>query len=156
MISQKVALGPFRAASGTKILCSTSPTPKFMMPRQQRTLASIAATAISTGEQDSAVLHRSLKTPPMLVVSARERHLTFSDGHEILDSTCGAAVACLGSHNERVKKAMIEQIDKFSYCNSMFFGHPIGEQLCAELIRGTEGAMAKAYIMCSGEYLMPT
>ncbi|CAG9989338.1 unnamed protein product [Clonostachys byssicola] len=154
MIARKVALGPFRATSGTKISHSISLSPTFMMPHQQRTFASIAATARSTAEQDSAVLHRSLKTSPMMVVSARERHLTFSDGHEILDSTCGAAVACIGSHNDRVKKAMIEQIDKFSYCNSMFFGHPIGEQLCAELIRGTEGAMAKAYIMCSGSEAM--
>ncbi|VUC30121.1 unnamed protein product [Clonostachys rosea] len=154
MLAQRVGLGPFRAVSSSKMLSPTQFNVRFKMPLQHRTLASIAAAAGSTGERDSAVLHRSLKTPPMLVVSARERYLTFSDGHEILDSTCGAAVACIGSHNERVKKAMIEQIDKFSYCNSMFFGHPIGEELCAELIRGTDGAMAKAYIMCSGSEAM--
>ncbi|OHF00640.1 aminotransferase class-III [Colletotrichum orchidophilum] len=102
----------------------------------------------------SAVLHRSLKSAPPHVVSANGKYLTFSNGQTILDSTCGAAVACIGSNNERVKKAMVEQIDKFAYCNSMFFGHEIGEELANELIAGTDGAMSKAYIMCSGSEAM--
>lgn len=100
----------------------------------------------------SAVLQRSLKTPPRQVTSADERHITFSDGVRILDSTCGAAVACIGYNDKRVKQAMVDQIDKFAYANSMFFGHPIGELLASELIQGTEGVMSKAYIMCSGKY----
>jgi adenosylmethionine-8-amino-7-oxononanoate aminotransferase len=31
------------------------------------------------------------------------------------DTTCGAAVACLGHKNERVKAATMAQMDKFSY-----------------------------------------
>lgn len=50
---------------------------------------------------------------------------------------------------------MVEQIDKFAYCNSMFFGHEIGEKLADELIDGTGGAMSKAYIMCSGMLSAP-
>lgn len=99
----------------------------------------------------SAVLHRSLKSAPPEVVSANGHYITFSDGHSILDTTCGAGVACIGYNNKRVRDAMIEQIDKFSYCNSMFFGHPIGEKLATELIHGTGGVMSKAYIMSSGE-----
>ncbi|OHW89588.1 aminotransferase class-III [Colletotrichum incanum] len=102
----------------------------------------------------SAVLHRSLKGAPPHVISASGKYLTFSDGRTILDTTCGAAVACIGSNNERVKKAMVKQIDRFAYCNSMFFGHEIGEQLATELIQGTEGAMSKAYFMCSGSEAM--
>ncbi|KAJ0382379.1 hypothetical protein COL922a_012699 [Colletotrichum nupharicola] len=102
----------------------------------------------------SAVLHRSLKAAPPQVVSANGKYLTFSNGQTILDTTCGAAVACIGSNNERVKKAMIAQLDKFAYCNSMFFGHPIGEELADELIRGTDDLMSKAYIMCSGSEAM--
>ncbi|WQF89240.1 Putative aminotransferase class-III, pyridoxal phosphate-dependent transferase, major [Colletotrichum destructivum] len=102
----------------------------------------------------SAVLHRSLKKAPPQVVSANGKYLTFADGRTILDTTCGAAVACIGSNNERVKRAMVEQIDKFSYCNSMFFGHEVGEQLATMLIQGTGGAMSKAYFMCSGSEAM--
>lgn len=88
----------------------------------------------------------------MQVVSANNKHLTFSNGHTIMDTTCGAAVACIGYGNKRVKDAMVAQIDKFAYCNSMFYGHPIGEELATELIRGTDGVMSKAYIMCSGMF----
>ncbi|KAH7140310.1 aminotransferase class-III [Dactylonectria estremocensis] len=102
----------------------------------------------------SAVLHRTLKAAPMQVVSANNKHLTFSNGHTIMDTTCGAAVACIGYGNKRVKDAMVAQIDKFAYCNSMFYGHPIGEELATELIRGTDGVMSKAYIMCSGSEAM--
>lgn len=106
-----------------------------------------------TSDIPSAVLHRSLKSPPLQVVFAKDKQLTFSNGQKIIDTTCGAAVSCIGYNNKRVRNAMIEQIDKFSYCNSMFFGHPVGEALASELISGTDGVMAKAYIMCSGTQL---
>lgn len=98
----------------------------------------------------SAVLHRSIKANPMQVVAAKGTRMRFSNGHEMEDTTCGASVACLGHGNERVRQAMIDQMDKFYYCNSMFFGHQVGEDLADELVNGTGGAMAKAYIMSSG------
>jgi hypothetical protein len=103
-------------------------------------------------QSTSAVLHRTLHTAPPQMVSADEKHIKFSNGHSILDSTCGAGVACIGYTNKRVRQAMIEQIDNFSYCNSMFFGHPIGEELASELVQGTGGSMSKAFVVCSGEY----
>lgn len=124
-----------------------------------RTSASAATSpAPSTedsSEPQSAVLHRTLKSAPRQVISGDGKYLTFSDGHKILDSTCGAAVACIGYNNQRVKKAMVNQMDKFTYANSMFFGHPIGEELAAELVNGTRGVMSKAYIMCSGKVVVP-
>lgn len=106
---------------------------------------------VSTG---SAMIHRSLKEPPPQLVSAEGTTIRFSNGHEVQDTSCGAAVACIGYKNERVKKAMVEQMDKFSYCNTFFYGHPIGEALATELINGTEGLMSKAYISCSGSEAM--
>ncbi|KAH7171503.1 pyridoxal phosphate-dependent transferase [Dactylonectria macrodidyma] len=75
-------------------------------------------------------------------------------GRTILDTTCGAAVVCIGYDNLRVKQAMVDQIDKFSYCNSMFFSHPVGEALTAKLVGGTGGVMLRAYIMPSGSEAM--
>lgn len=117
--------------------------------------ASSAAAAVRTNDAPapatrSAVLHRNIKVTPMQVVEAKGTRMRFDNGHEMEDTTCGAAVACLGHGNARVRQAMIDQIDKFSYCNSMFFGHQVGEDLATELINGTGGAMAKAYIMSSG------
>ncbi len=78
--------------------------------------------------------------------------MTFSNGHTINDTTCGAGVACIGYDNKRVRRAMIRQIEEFSYCNSMFFSHPVGEALATELVNGTNGEMTKAYIMSSGTF----
>lgn len=77
-----------------------------------------------------------------------------SDGSKFLDSTCGAAVACIGHGNERVKQAMMRQLDQFAYCNSFFFTHEVGEQLAQELVDGTGHVMSKAYIVNSGSEAM--
>ncbi len=118
-------------------------------------VVSTAAAAIPAQDKSSlvaksAVLHRSIKVPPLQVVEAKGNRMRFSNGHEVEDTTCGASVACLGHGNERVRQAMIDQMENFYYCNSMFFGHQVGEDLATELINGTGGAMAKAYIMSSG------
>ena len=105
----------------------------------------------NSNHASSAVIHRSLNQEPPLIVSANDKSLALSNGHTVLDTSCGAGVACLGYNNRRVRDAMVAQIDKFCYCNSMFFGHRAEEELAAELIGGTGGAMSKAYFMCSGK-----
>ena len=121
--------------------------------------AAAISTSSATSELEiptgfSAVLHPVLKPPPLQVVAAKGNKVRFSNGQEIEDTTSGAAVACIGYDSERVKNAMIRQIDKFSYSNSMFYGHPIGEELATELVTSTKGEMSTAYIMCSGKSLM--
>lgn len=145
-------------SSGLPLRLHTTPSSLWQQktaPLMGRTLASAAASpALSTENSTntpSAVLHRTLKSAPRQVVAGDGHYLIFSDGHKMLDSTCGAAVACIGYNNQRVKKAMVDQIDKFAYANSMFFGHPVGEALAAELVNSTGGVMSKAYVMCSGE-----
>ncbi|KAI1262502.1 pyridoxal phosphate-dependent transferase [Xylariaceae sp. FL1019] len=98
----------------------------------------------------SAHLLPTLKPAPPYVVAAKGSTVTLSNGKTIEDTTCGAAVACIGYDNERVQTAMIKQICDFSYSNSLLYGHQIGEELAAELIRGTNGAMSKVYLMSSG------
>lgn len=49
----------------------------------------------------SSVLHRSLHHKPLRVVSAQANYLYLNNGQKIFDATGGAAVACLGSGNER-------------------------------------------------------
>jgi 4-aminobutyrate aminotransferase-like enzyme len=116
------------------------------------TIPDIDKAPLGFATESSAVLHRTLKSSPLQVVAANGTNVRFSNGQTMEDTTCGAGVACIGYNNERVKNAMVEQIDKFAYCNSMFFGTPIGEQLAANLIEGTNWEMSKAYIMCSGVF----
>lgn len=158
MLSRRANLRAFTRAHVGAIGNITSPSFFAGTEYIARTFASTAKAEASaephTGNVRSHVLHRTLKSPPLQVVSANDKHITFANGHQMMDTTGGAAVACIGYNNKRVKQAMIEQIDKFAYVNSMFFGHPIGEALAAELIDGTEGAMSKAYIVCSGSEAM--
>ena len=67
----------------------------------------------------SAVIHRSLKAAPLQVAKTEGNVVTFSNGQSIRDTTCGAAVACIGFPNERVKAAMVAQMDKFSCENRL-------------------------------------
>jgi adenosylmethionine-8-amino-7-oxononanoate aminotransferase len=98
----------------------------------------------------SHVLHRSLHHRPHTVVATEGLYLTLSTGQRILDATGGPAVSCLGHNNPRVKAAIAKQQDEVSYCNSLFFGTRVSEELADELIRGTEGNMAKCFIVSSG------
>ena len=98
----------------------------------------------------SALLHRSIKEKPRTVTSAQGNYLTLDNGERILDATGGAAVACLGHGNQRVKEAIAAQMDEVSYCHSMFFGSRSGEGLARHLIDSTKGRMAKAFIVSSG------
>lgn len=114
----------------------------------------MTSTTPNSTSPHSAVLHRSLKSSPLTVTSAHKHTLNFSDGSSMLDSTCGAAVSCIGYGSTRVRDAMMAQLDKFAYVNSMFFSTPIYEELAAEIISGTEGKMARALIMGSGSEAM--
>ena len=111
---------------------------------------STSSTSRNHASGPGGVLHPTLKPLPLHVVAAEGTILKFSDGKTIEDTTGGAAVACIGYHNERVKAAIVKQWDKFAYSNSMFYGHAIGEELAAELLRGTNQEMSKVYLMCSG------
>ena len=104
--------------------------------------------------RNSNVLHRSLHEQPKKVVDASGMYLILEDGQKILDATGGAAVACLGHHHPLVRKAVAAQMDRFSYCHSLFFSSDAGEDLCKYLIDSTDGQMSRAFIVSSGSEAM--
>lgn len=101
----------------------------------------------------SAVLHRSLHEDPLRVIGSSGNYLYLSNGQAILDASCGAAVSCLGHNNERVKKAILRQMETVSYCHSLFYSTGTAEELADELIGSTHGHMAKTFIVSSGTWL---
>jgi hypothetical protein len=105
----------------------------------------------TNGAPRSAILHRHIHHEPTMVKGASGNFLEVSDGRKIFDATGGAAVACLGHGNERVKEALIRQMDEVSYCASLFFSHQAGEDLGELLISSTGGRMARAFIISSGK-----
>ncbi|KAI9721582.1 MAG: hypothetical protein M1828_005072 [Chrysothrix sp. TS-e1954] len=106
----------------------------------------------STGR--SMLLHRSLHEPPLHVVGAKGNYLELDSGRRIFDSTGGAAVACLGHGNERVKQAVLQQMHAFSYCHTLTYTSSVAEELAQELCRSTKDQMTKAYLVSSGSEAM--
>ncbi|KAI0132012.1 exocyst complex protein exo70 [Xylariales sp. AK1849] len=103
---------------------------------------------------DSAVLHRQLRHKFLLISSGSRSRLVFEDGHSIIDASGGAAVACLGHGDVRVRDAIITQLDKISYCATTFYTTAVCEELCRQLVGSTQGHMSRAYIVCSGSEAM--
>ncbi|ROW09693.1 hypothetical protein VMCG_02210 [Cytospora schulzeri] len=78
--------------------------------------------------QQSAVLHRHLHHDFLNVARGEGHYLVLEDGRKLFDASGGAAVACIGHGNTKVNQAMMEQIDKLSYCASTFLKTPIVEE----------------------------
>lgn len=108
----------------------------------------------STGNSKSAVLHRSLHNDPHKVIRAEGNYLYLSNGQKIFDATGGAAVACIGHGNERIKEAIKQQMNEVSYCHSLFYATTAAEELAQELIDSTDGKMARVFVVSSGSEAM--
>lgn len=120
--------------------------------------ATVAATDISKQNlsdphsDQSGVLYRQLRQKPLNIVGARGSYLITDTGLEILDATCGAAVSCLGHNDTRVHEAIQEQLQKVSYCYSLYFTNSAMENLCKLLVDSTGGEMSRAFIVASGAF----
>ena len=109
-----------------------------------------AETAADTARSTSAVFHRSLDVEFPSLVQAEGIYLHLDDGRRILDSSGGAAVACLGFGNKRVAEAVAKQVLEAPYCATIFYTTRVCEELCRTLVDSTQGVMARAYIVNSG------
>lgn len=106
--------------------------------------------AIGVSRLKSSILHRSLNAEPLHVESARGSYLYLKDGERILDASSGAAVACIGHGDERVRKAIYDQMAKVSYVHAQVYTSGPAEELANWLIQSTDGKMSHCLFMCSG------
>ncbi|RJE21792.1 Aminotransferase [Aspergillus sclerotialis] len=102
----------------------------------------------------SAVLHRDTHFIPKKAIGGKGCYIFLEDGQKFLDSTGGAAVSCLGHGHEKVTKAVVDQINQFSYCHSAFFGTQVSEDLATFLVDSTGGRLSKVYVVSSGSEAM--
>ncbi len=98
----------------------------------------------------SSVLYASLAASPPRIESADGNYLFTDDGASIFDASGGAAVACIGHNNSRVKRAVANQLDKISYCFSPWFSTSAYENLAQYLTASTNGEMEKVFVVGSG------
>ncbi|EPE26985.1 PLP-dependent transferase [Glarea lozoyensis ATCC 20868] len=120
-------------------------------------MASIFETVkgLSNGNQiadksSSRILHPNIHRANPKVISAKGLYMTLENGQIILDATGGPAVTSLGHGNEEVRNAVIQQMDRLSYCHGLSWANPAAEELATAVIDSTDGAMARATMMGSG------
>lgn len=107
-------------------------------------------------KQSEFVLDRDLNKKFPVIVGGQGNELYTKDGRVIFDSTSGAAVSCLGHANKRVSDAIKTTLDAgLPYLCSTFFGHETVEQLCEEMVKGTDGKMTRVYLTGSGKFTNP-
>ncbi|PQE12937.1 aminotransferase class-III protein [Rutstroemia sp. NJR-2017a BBW] len=100
-------------------------------------------------------LDRHLHKEFPVVVGGHGSELYTKDGRTIFDATSGAAVSCLGHGNQRVVRAVCQQMASgIPYLASGFFGNETVDELCEELIKGTDHKMARVYLTGSGSEAM--
>ncbi|KAK7956790.1 Cullin repeat-like-containing domain protein [Apiospora aurea] len=80
--------------------------------------------------------------------------LELKNGLSVIDASGGAAVACIGHGDERVRDAIVEQLNKVAYCSTLFYTADVCEKLCQDLVDSTNGHMSRAYIVSSGSEAM--
>jgi adenosylmethionine-8-amino-7-oxononanoate aminotransferase len=98
------------------------------------------------------LLDRNLHKSFPVVTRASGNYLYLMDGRTVFDASSGAAVSCLGHGNKRVINAISAVMNTgISYLASTFWACEIVEQLCKELIDGTDGKMARIYLTGSGQ-----
>ncbi|KAL4783720.1 pyridoxal phosphate-dependent transferase [Aspergillus varians] len=96
------------------------------------------------------VLYTKIDHRPPEIVRSQGNYLETSDGRRIFDASGGAAVACLGHNEPRVKQAIMAQLDQTAYVYSPFFTVPAAEEIATFLTDSTGGAMSKVFIVSSG------
>ncbi|KAH7384457.1 class III aminotransferase-like protein [Pyrenochaeta sp. MPI-SDFR-AT-0127] len=106
--------------------------------------------SISTEALPSSVLHASLSINPPKVIRAKGHYLHTSTGSSIFDASGGAAVACIGHANARVKDAILSQLNTVEYTFSPHFTTDAYEKLATFLVSSTGDKIQKVFVTGSG------
>lgn len=104
---------------------------------------------------EPAYLYKNVVHDPTVpyVQSAEGMYIHLDNGQRILDATCGAAVSAIGHDVDRVKQAIISQLDQVEYSHPGFFPNAPAMQLADMLVESTGGKMSRACILGSGNFL---
>lgn len=73
-----------------------------------------------------------------------------SDGKRFFDGSGGAAVSCLGHSNERVKKAIHDQLANLDFAHTGFFTSEPAEALADLLIKNAPEGVERVYLVSGG------
>lgn len=96
------------------------------------------------------IVHRNLREMPAIAASGRGIWLRDTSGHEVIDGSGGAAVACLGHGHPHVVQAMKDQIDRLCYAHTALYTAESAERLADMLVGHAPGGLTHAYFVSSG------
>lgn len=102
----------------------------------------------------SHIIHRNLKSQPLLASGAKGVHIFDSQGKAYLDACGGAAVSCLGHAHPDVLAAMHAQIDKLAYAHTSFFTSDVSEELADHLVAHAPKGLSNVYFVSGGSEAM--
>lgn len=85
---------------------------------------------------------------PLSFVEGKNARLTDSDGKEYIDFAAGIAVCSVGHANERLTKAITDQVSKVIHVSNLYYIEPQGE--CARRIVQQSGYNMKCFFGNSG------
>jgi len=98
----------------------------------------------------SHLVHRNLTEAPPIAVSGQGIWLREAGGHEVMDGSGGAAVACLGHGHPHVLDAMRRQLGQLTYAHTALFSCESAERLADMLVGHAPGGLTHAYFVSSG------
>lgn len=112
---------------------------------------STTASFVEGFEKSQYILDRHLHKSFPVASHAEGNWIYLAGGRRIFDTTCGAAVSCLGHKNQRVLKVIRDHMETgLIYIPSTFFSTRVIEDFSRELIKGTKWEMSRVYLTGSG------
>lgn len=100
--------------------------------------------------EKSSVMQRISNHNLATIASGDGVYLVDKQGNRYLDACGGAAVSCLGHSNQRVKQAIIDQVNTIPYAHTGFFTNEPQEQLANHLLEHSKGDFSQVYFVAGG------
>jgi len=102
------------------------------------------------------VMQRTSTAKLATIASGDGVFLIDQKGQKYLDACGGAAVSCLGHSNQRVKQAIIEQVEAIPYAHTSFFTNDSQGLLAEHLLAHSEGDFSQVYFVSGGSEAVET
>ena len=102
------------------------------------------------------VMQRSSRHHLATIAGGDGIFLIDKQGNRYLDACGGAAVSCLGHSNQRVKQAIIDQVNEVAFAHTGFFTNTPQEQLAKHLLEHSYGDFSQVYFVSGGSEAIET
>ncbi|MDP2571226.1 aspartate aminotransferase family protein [Vibrio sp. vnigr-6D03] len=96
------------------------------------------------------LIHRHCHHVPPTVKNGQGIYLYDQNGKRYLDACGGAAVSNLGHNNQKIKNAMMRQMEALPFAHSGFFTTDVAEKLADTLVSVSPSSLNHVYLVSGG------